>query len=461
MKTIWDKYNYDRQIIDEFLSAFELKVRGCDEPINWKNTLSKILVWDGFKMDRNFDYSNLISKRKSNLFISILKSILLKETKKQSKLKSNNEVNTQDIEIAFCLNYSGEVEVLRDIVTVLGAKKIQYLIFYKRVDIPLNELPYKMNLVKTFNYKQKRYINIKIKKWPTKQALYVLNRFLDAKNEIQNDIAFFQNLQRNCSKLKAIVFVAGENQYSANLCSEFFKLTSVRVKNLMNGVKLGWIHDRDVDFSEWYVWNQKMKQTLVEKGENNPEMFKVIGHPLQKSIANYSYSKKIKSLNEFSKTFKKIVTLFTSPIKYKDQFDIYLEAINFFKNNLTFGLIIKPHPSIQEEELKRRTDSLENVLFIFGRDKTLSYDLISISQFTVSINSTVSFESTWMNKPNINFEEENESIMPIESDLFFHCNTIENFKIIFTELFNKPNENKVQLHSSNEIPEVYVKNLLN
>src|SRR5690606_35886805 len=115
-------------------------------------------------------------------------------------------------------------------------------------------------------------------KIPSKRALYVYNRILDVKNELCQDLNFYINLKSKNRVLKNVVFVAGENQFSANVCAEVFKQSSTGVANLMNGAKLGWVHDRDIDFTKWFVWNEKMKKILIDNADINPNVLVPIGH---------------------------------------------------------------------------------------------------------------------------------------------------------------------------------------
>ena len=446
MKNIFDKYQYDEEIIDEFLGSIEIKV-GIN-PISWKNTLKKILVWDGFEMDRNFDYSKVLSSRKSNIFKSGIKYLNWK--------LSNHPVDHSPIPIiesvvVFYLNDIGEIDVLENILIELEKRKIPFSIYFKE-NKQKRSLNKQVNIHRINCKNIKRDLKIKFRKWPSQGSLYVLNRLIDKADEILFDLNFLSNqLERN-KKLKKIIFIAGENKFNASLFCEILKGKKVKVENLMNGAKIGWAHDRDIDFSRWYVWTDKMAQFLHKKANNPIEKLVKVGHPLQDKISNYQYSACAPRLDQFKTGFSNIVSLFTSSIKFQHQVEFYKEVIHLVTKNKNVGLVIKPHPSDRDLSYLSIFETLPNLLFLYDFFKAATLDLISISDYTISISSTLSFESIWMGIPNISFEQENQSFLPIDnSDLFYHVNRLGEIQQIHERLINKTSEKKKeQKHSVTE-----------
>ena len=96
---------------------------------------------------------------------------------------------------------------------------------------------------------------------------------------------------------------------------------------------------------------------------------------------------------------------------------------------------------------------------IKGFNKTLLYDIIYSSNFSIGFGSTVSFESVWMGVPHISFEEFENSQLTIESDLFYHVNNLHSFKVL---LEKNDNLSKKSTVSSNfDVTRKYVSSILN
>lgn len=430
MKTIWDKYHYDRQIIDEFLKAFEIKVKGFSGEINWKNTLSKILVWDGFNMDLKYDYTDLILNRKSGIFKSAAKWVL---SKKKANNYNNNkpwpEVLNQCTHLFFLKN-KGEIEVLLPLLKSLQ-HKAKLALVYERDDTKDQYESWPLFKLNTIIIQPQR-IKVIPQKTPSNKALFVFNALLREKNQLQDYSGFFKSLKAKNQHLQKIIFVAGENKYVANFCFQIFKNSSVQLENLMNGAKYGWPNDADVDFNTWYVWNDKMKTFLVNNAKVNPDILKVVGHPLESEIKKHTYSKSSKLLDDFISPKEFVYTLFTTSLQLENKLLIYEKVLETAINSNKIGVIVKAHPSDNEIDFFNKYLDHSNVLLVNGFSKTLLYDIIVSSKFTISFGSTVSFESTWLNVPNINLEEFEDSQLPIDSEIFYHVSNLASL----TELVN-------------------------
>lgn len=456
MKTIWDKYHYDRQIIDEFLEAFEIKVEGFSEQINWKNTLSKILVWDGFNMDLKFDYTDLILNRKSGIFKSAAKWLINK--KKAYKYNSNKpwpEVLHQCTHLFFLMN-KGEIEVLLPLLKSLQ-HKAKLALVYEHDDTKDQCDGWPLFKLNTINIRHKK-IKVIPKKTPSNKALFVFNALLREKNQLQDYAVFFKNLKAKNQHLQKIIFVAGENKYVANFCYQIFKDSNVKLENLMNGAKYGWPNDADVDFNTWYVWNDKMKTFLVNNAKVNPDILKVVGHPLEDLYNRHVYTGENRLLNNLKLQHEQIFALFTTSLKFENKLILYKKVIEFVKENPKIGLIIKAHPSDKETSFFDKYKFCSQVIIFEGFSKQLLADIICSSSLTISFGSTISFESIWLGVPNISFEEFEETQLPIESDIFFHLNDLSKFKELLKKKTKK--SNKIGLRDNLEVTREYVDSIL-
>ena len=455
MKTIWDKYHYDRQIIDAFLDAFEIKIKGYKEPINWKNILSKILVWDGFNMDLKYNYATLIENRKSSYLKSFAKWLLLKkEGNSPNKSHSNQLINC---EYLFFLRNKGELEILIPILKKL--KVITSLsIVYEFDDTEENYENWELLKFNQLGLPPTQ-ISFSLKKLPSSQALFVFNAFLREKGKLAQYFSFFNILKETNNNLKKIIFVAGENKYVANFCHQIFKDSNVKLENLMNGAKYGWPNDADVDFDTWYVWSNKMKEALIKNANVNPQILKFIGHPLEDSIRIHKYSNNNLKLSNFNKRYRKVITLFTTSLQFANKLMVYKTVLNHIKKYPEIGLIVKAHPSDKEFNFFEAQNKNEQIFMIKGFNKTLLYDIIYSSNFSIGFGSTVSFESVWMGVPHISFEEFENSQLTIESDLFYHVNNLHSFKVL---LEKNDNLSKKSTVSSNfDVTRKYVSSILN
>jgi len=454
LKTIWDKYHYDRKIIDEFLAAFEIKVQGAAEPINWKNTLSKILVWDGFNMDLKYDYSTLIQNRKTGYLKPIAKFII-KFFKKKSHLNDIIFPHTlKQSKILFFLKNRGEAEILLPLLNGLY-QKTDFAIVYEHDDTKELYKPFEFIKLNTLSFGEIK-IGFGIKKIPNNKSMFVLNNFLNEQANLEKYLSFFTHLKTHNNALKKVVFVAGENKYAANLCHQVFKNTLVKTENLMNGAKYGWPNDADVDFDTWYVWNEKMKLFLNENAKVPAEILKVVGHPLEHQIKNHKYSNKNNALNQFQRQFDIIVTLFSTSLQFEKKFTIYKMVIDFVKQNPKMGLIIKAHQSDKEVSFFNPYKDDSQISFFEGFSKNLLLDIINVSQVTLSFGSTVSFESIWMGVPNISYEEAPKSLLPIEGELFYHINKEEELIPKLQQILNEVDKSKVQSNTMTSVVEKYV-----
>lgn len=240
--------------------------------------------------------------------------------------------------------------------------------------------------------------------------------------------------------LKAILVNEGENGIYGAIVSEVFKKNDVKVYNTMNGVKSGEAQDSYVNFDYWFVWDQQMKQMLIDANKLPEHKLIVRGHLIEDLISNYQYHN---SLN-LDLTFledKKVISIYTTKGKRYAKLASMKFLFELLEEDESLALIIRPHPAEKPEDFILPDKNLDRIHFASYNSINLNsslHDLLLMSDLAIVFGSTVALDAKWMGVPCISFENREKSLIYCaDKDKIKHVSTIEDFTSLVKSSLHK------------------------
>ncbi len=291
------------------------------------------------------------------------------------------------------------------------------------------------NYMEMFGFSQKNNIPLSNKTLPlpvlnpailSKSEWYLLNIILMNWKEMNESLE--TALQIAHKNLKVSLINEAENGIYGAIVSEVLTRNGVRVYNTMNGIKAGEAQDAYINFSNWFVWDEQMKQLLMHENKIAEEKLIVSGHMVEDLVKNYRYRNSL-NLDPESLKNKKVISLFS----VKGKRYVKLETINYLldllKEDDSYFLMIRPHPSEKPEDYILPDSDSKNVYFVHYNAKTLNdtlHDQLVLSDLAIVFGSTVALDSKWMGVPCITYEVKDKSLIYCtDQEQIIHVRTIE------------------------------------
>lgn len=272
---------------------------------------------------------------------------------------------------------------------------------------------------------------------------YILNQILNEWEHIHKVIndceAYIQN------GIKKLLINEGENGVVGAIIGEVMNKNNVLTYNTMNGMKSGEAQDSFVSFNYWFVWDQKMKELLVQNNQLPETMLLVSGHLMEDEISKYQEA----TVSEKNSS-KKVISLFSVRGKRKTKLNAFAYLFNYAESHPDIHLLIRRHPSEDENDLILPNTLLENVEFVeydnFNSKETL-YEQLAISHMSICFGSTVALESKWFGVPCITYEIREKSLVYlVDNETIFHVRDLNQFEQKFKELLTFSKSEKLKLH---------------
>jgi len=244
--------------------------------------------------------------------------------------------------------------------------------------------------------------------------------------------------------LKAILVNEGENGIYGAIVSEVFKKNDVKVYNTMNGVKSGEAQDSYVNFDYWFVWDQQMKQMLIDANKLPEQKLIVSGHLIEDLISNYQYHNSLNLDLKFLED-KKVISIYTAKGKRYAKLASMKFLFELLEEDKSLALIIRPHPAEKPEDFILPDKNLDRIHFAsynsINANSSL-HDLLLMSDLAIVFGSTVALDAKWMGVPCISFEIREESLIYCaDNDKIKHVSTIEDFKTLVKSSLTKKVKN--------------------
>ena len=281
-------------------------------------------------------------------------------------------------------------------------------------------------------------------------------------NQILNEWQHIHQLINQCETyiktgINKLLINEGENGVVGAVIGEVMKKNNVLTYNTMNGMKSGEAQDAFVSFNYWFVWDNLMKDLLINKNNLPENMLLVSGHLMEDEVIIYQNKKSADKLN-----YKKVISLFSVRDKRQKKIDTFHYLYQLAEHNPDIQVLVRKHPSENVEDLLLENNALDNVKFVqydqFNTKETL-YDQLSISDLSICFGSTVALESKWFGVPCITFEKRDESLIYLtDNETIFHVKDLEQMIQKCNELLSIGKNEKPKL---NKVADYIVATLLN
>jgi len=272
---------------------------------------------------------------------------------------------------------------------------------------------------------------------------YILNQILNEWDNIHQLINECETYIK--SGINKLLINEGENGVKGAVIGEVMKQNNVLTYNTMNGMKSGEAQDAFVSFNYWFVWDNLMKKLLINKNSLPDKMLLVSGHLMEDEVVNYQNKIPLDKLID-----KKVISLFSVRDKRQKKVDTFRYLFQLAEQNPQIQLLVRRHPSENEEDLMLENNTLDNVIFVeynkINSKETL-YDQLSISDLSICFGSTVALESKWFGVPCITFEKREESLIYLtDNEMIFHVKELDQLIQKCNELLVKGKTEKPKLN---------------
>lgn len=436
----WRAYQFNEAIISKIWSSFSSKF--VVDNINIKPAVAKLIYWTNYRigaiqqcLKANFEGQD-IHDLTSYTFSSKLKGIikyfkLFYENNFKGKSKNFGDLpsfkNNGEV-IGILVNNDFELLLYQYIIEELKTQKIVIFHFGEIANDITFHLHENISLIdlSKISYTPKQSFFLPF--FRSKEELYVANMIYQNWHNIGSEIARYQYILS--TGIKKILINVGENLPFRNLMKPVFG-DKVEVFNTMNGIKSGEAHDADINFDKWFVWDNELRDLLVNKCHINRDKLIVAGHLAEDHIRYHKFGNSIQIDTQLiDKNI--VISVFSVRGKRKEKVDLFDFLYHKIREAENILLIVKPHPLEKKEDYILPEFDTNRVIFIdesLKNSKPALYDLLHISDLSIVFGSTVALESSWIKTPCITFEYRQTSLIHnIESKYIQHISQIDQLK---------------------------------
>lgn len=458
---LWEKNN-------EKINAFKTKFPELFQIGKYDITLAiqKAVYWSNFRTSfihytYEKDFKNqplyyiedLFHYNKSKVLIKYFKSIF--HFKNQFKLINGVKVNQNKVGILIADIF--QLSIYKHILhNIIGNDNFVVFVNENSVKDAVIELGINASNIVVVNIHEKtgKFPMIDITK--LKEAdWYILNQILNEWQHIHQLINQCETYIK--TGINKLLINEAENGVVGAVIGEVMKKNNVLTYNTMNGMKSGEAQDAFVSFNYWFVWDNLMKELLINKNNLPEKMLLVSGHLMEDEVIIYQNKKSEDKLND-----RKVISLFSVRDKRQKKIDTFHYLYQLAEHNPDIQVLIRKHPSENEEDLLLENNALDNVKFVkynTSNSKETLYDQLSISDLSICFGSTVALESKWFGVPCITFEKRDESLIYLtDNETIFHVKDLEQMIQKCTELLSIGKNEKPKL---NKVADYIVETLLN
>jgi hypothetical protein len=240
-----------------------------------------------------------------------------------------------------------------------------------------------------------------------KVNVFILNQIVNNWDEVEKWTGVAEQMVFH--GISKVLINEAENGLFGAVIGEVFQKNEVISYNTMNGMKSGQAQDSYINFDYWFVWDNKMKDILVRQNKLPENKLIVSGHLMEDEVVNYQNKIPVDKLID-----KKVISFFSVRDKRQKKIDTLRYLFQLAEQNPQIHLLIRRHPSENEEDLMLENNTLDNVIFVeynkINSKETL-YDQLSISDLSICFGSTVALESKWFGVPCLSIEDRKKSLI--------------------------------------------------
>lgn len=366
---------------------------------------------------------------------------------KSRNQNTNPEEKERNGKTGFLLKNEFEVTLYKYLIThSIEAERVIYFVLNGNVKDALLKLGVKKEQIINYN-------NTKNRKIPFVNFLllnefdrYILNQIVNNWYEVEQWTGIAENIV--ASGVSKVLFNEGENGLIGAALGEVFSKHGIVSYNTMNGMKSGQAQDTYINFDYWFVWDEKMKQFLMDKNKLPASKLIVSGHLMEDEARDYQFHNSLPISIEKMQG-KKVISLFSVRGRREEKLKAFDFLYNLAESNEDIIFLIRSHPSEDIADTIPPPDTLKNVFTVDYTDensKITLYDQLSVSNISICFGSTVAMESKWFGVPCITYEKRTESLIYlIDDSTIFHVKTKEEFIHKLNELMAVKKKEKLQL----------------
>lgn len=228
------------------------------------------------------------------------------------------------------------------------------------------------------------------------------------------------------SSMKVLVTVAQENTPFGHILSEIAGNHHKMVVNTMNGIKYGEGNDADTSFQRWMVWDDDMKNLLIEKVGTNAEQLVVAGSLSQDDVMNHTYNNSLQIDEETLQT-KKVISVMSTRDLRPDKVEALTTLYAWAEERKDVIILYRPHPAERKESYLLPDKNKVSFFIVHPETKDAKISLLDQllkSDLVINFGSTVSIESKWTHTPCITYEKKPYSwLYCVDNLTVFHLNS--------------------------------------
>jgi hypothetical protein len=272
------------------------------------------VYWSNFRTSFiNFtyekDFNNKAVYYKEELYQFNKVKVLIKYFKTiinfKNQYKENNNVKTNDNKVGILITDTFQLSIYKYILlNIVDNDNFVVFVNSNNVKNEVIELGINDSNIVVVN------IHKKIGKFPIIDITklkgtdwYILNQILNEWNHIHQLINECETYIK--SGIHKLLINEGENGVVGAIIGEVMNKNNVFTYNTMNGMKSGEAQDAFVSFDYWFVWDNLMKEMLINKNKLPNKMLLVSGHLMEDEVFVYQ-SNQLKKV-----TNKKVISLFS------------------------------------------------------------------------------------------------------------------------------------------------------
>lgn len=246
------------------------------------------------------------------------------------------------------------------------------------------------------------------------------------------------------SGCKSILINAGENDGEGHVLAQVAKKYKVISANFMNGTKAFDVVNRKAEFDFWFMHDETMQELAVREYGLHKNNLPVVGHLLE-DVAKAHRNTGLLQNKGLNSSYRFVIAFFTSPLFFEENVEAYAAIQEFISQYPDAVAFVKPHPHDKTFLWDRNDPRIIRLDFRNegATSEAVLFDMLSASDCSVSIASTVSFQASWFGIPSYTFETDEVSRLPYtDGKRVIHIRTKKELIDEMTRIYNTETKKK-------------------
>lgn len=236
-----------------------------------------------------------------------------------------------------------------------------------------------------------------------------INLVLIHRSNLISAIEFYEAIAQK--RPRALIVDAGECQGEGILLHQIAKKYKFLSVNIMNGTKIGKPSDKHADFDVWVMHNEMLQKVMSSYCELPKDRLPVLGHLGEDIVKGHRYLHTLDQWLPFIKD-KVVVSLFTSTYSKAEKKEVMDALIEILQNRNDIVVLIRSHPfEFKNGEVDIHSSPHERMKYLPEHDQPIKslYDLLYLSDMSISFASAVMYQSSWFGITTITYEHSEKS----------------------------------------------------